>query len=728
MSEQNPIYNSIQYLKSVGPKRAEAFRKVGINRIKDILYFFPSSYLDRSSILSSAQVYKYVIQGFEGEVTLLGKVFETEEIHYGKKRIFKVTFRDESGFFECVWFHGIKFFRDRFKEDDYYALSAKPVITKYGHLQFVHPDFDKLSENEPEEFVNTGKIISFYRLPKSLRNTLIGDFQIRKIINTAVKEYAGFLPETLPGFLLEENKICGIHEAIENIHLPQSHEKLHEAKRRFKYEELFYIESLVAVKHYNYKNKIEGIKFAAKPKPLKLFLDSLPFELTNAQLKVLSEIRKDMESTEPMNRLLQGDVGSGKTIVALIAMIIAASDGYQSVLMAPTEILANQHYKKIKELVSILKLRVGLLIGGMKAKEKRELLYDLEAGEIDIVVGTHALFEDPVIFKNLGFVVIDEQHRFGVIQKSRLIQKGKAPDTLVMTATPIPRALTLTVYGDLDVSVIDEMPKNRKPIKTALRKEKSLFDIYKFISDMHEKEGYQTYIVYPLVEESEKIELKAAETYYKSLKKEYFSHLNLGLIHGKMHWRDKDKIMLDFARKKIDVLISTTVIEVGIDVPDANIILINDAERFGLSQLHQLRGRVGRSDKQAYCILVTGIEKPINTDKINFDFKYLSRQQIEKNKTVIRLSAMVNFTDGFKLSEIDLKLRGPGDIFGTKQSGFPELKYADIIEDKDLLIKAKEDAFAIISSDHSLREKEHQIIKETIKTSYADKISYTRIA
>ncbi|NOX17571.1 MAG: ATP-dependent DNA helicase RecG, partial [Chlorobi bacterium] len=691
MSEQNPLYNSIQYLKSVGPKRAEAFRKVGIARIKDVLYFFPSSYLDRSSILSSAQVYKYVIQGFEGEVTLLGKVFETEEIHYGKKSIFKVTFRDESGFFECVWFHGIKFFRDRFKEDDFYALSAKPTITKYGHLQFVHPDFDKLSENEPEEFVNTGKIISFYRLPKTLRNTLIGDFQIRKIINAAVTEYAGYLTETLPELLLKENRLCNIREAITNIHFPENPDKLKAAKERFKYEELFYIESLVALKHYNYKNKISGIKFNVNAKPLKKFLDSLPFELTDAQLKVLSEIRKDMESPEPMNRLLQGDVGSGKTIVALIAMIIAATDGYQAVLMAPTEILANQHYKKVAELVKILKLRVGLLIGGMKAKEKRELLYDLAAGEIDLVIGTHALFEDPVVFKNLGFIVIDEQHRFGVIQKSRLIQKGIAPDTLVMTATPIPRALTLTVYGDLDVSVIDEMPKNRKPIKTALRKEKSLSDIYNFISDMNRDEGYQAYIVYPLVEESEKIELKAAETYYKSLKEEYFSHLNVGLIHGRMRWQEKDQIMIDFAQKKIDVLISTTVIEVGVDVPDANIILINDAERFGLSQLHQLRGRVGRSDKQAYCILVTGIEKPINVEKISYDFKYLSRRQIEKNKTVIRLSAMVNFSDGFKLSEIDLKLRGPGDIFGTKQSGFPELKYADIIEDKNLLIKAKED-------------------------------------
>ena len=447
-----------------------------------------------------------------------------------------------------------------------------------------------------------------------------------------------------------------------------------------------------------------------------------------------------MESPFPMNRLLQGDVGSGKTIVALIAMLIAVDNGFQASLMAPTEILADQHAKNLVKLLEPLKtptnnpedkslIKVSLLLGGHSRSAKEKLRLSNELNEADIIIGTHALFEEDVKFRNLGLVIVDEQHRFGVAQRARLQSKAETPDVIVMSATPIPRTLSMTVYGDLDISTINEMPKNRKQIKTILRDESRLPAIYKFILDKN-KEGYQSFIVYPLVEESDKLELKAAETYFNELKEKHLNKLNIGLIHGKMPWRKKEESMQLFLRKTFDVLIATTVIEVGIDIPDANIILINDAHRFGLSQLHQLRGRIGRGMKQAYCILVTKKEF-ISEGKLalnDFDLNYMSSSQIEKYKTTLRLQSMVKYKDGFKIADIDLKLRGPGDIFSTKQSGFPELKYADIINDGDLLVEAKLSAFKLIEDDPGLRNKRNEIIKQNLIKKYSDNLSYARIA
>ncbi|MFO7526883.1 MAG: ATP-dependent DNA helicase RecG, partial [Ignavibacteriaceae bacterium] len=464
------------------------------------------------------------------------------------------------------------------------------------------------------------------------------------------------------------------------------------------------------------------------------FLKTLPFELTKAQLKVLSEIKNDMMSEKPMNRLLQGDVGSGKTIVSLIAMLIAVDNGYQAAIMAPTEILADQHAKNISAMMNKLyeinkerKIKISLLLGGQKKSVRDKNLESIEFQEADIIVGTHALFEAKVRFNNLGLVVIDEQHRFGVRQRAQLQSKGKTPDVLVMSATPIPRTLSMTIYGDLDLSVIDEMPKNRMPVKTVLRGENKLPEIYKFIIDKR-KEGYQSFLVYPLVEESEKLELKAATTLFEELSNSHLRELKLGLIHGRMSWQEKEEVMVRFLNKDFDALISTTVIEVGIDIPDANIILINDAQRFGLSQLHQLRGRVGRSEKQAYCILVAKDSLVSKTNQRELDLEYLPPAQIEKHKSTVRLQTMVKHKDGFKIAEMDLKLRGPGDIFGTIQSGFPELKYADIINDTQIIIDAKKKAFAIIEKDPRFILPENQIIKQNLLTHYSESLKYAAIA
>ena len=721
------LSTSVQYLKSVGPKRAESFSKIGINTVKDLLFYFPTRYLDRSTILNTVKVVQHVVNGYEGEVTIVGEVVDFEIHRYHRKQIFKVRFKDASGFFECVWFQGAKYFQDVFHNGDYFAISAKPVLTKYGHLQFVHPDFDRFAEKESKEFFHTGKIIPFYRVPKELKETNLGDLSLRRIVHQAVENFAKDLSESLPDYIVKEKNLLNIIDTVKSMHFPQDFPTLESAQHRMKFEELFYFETMVALRKQLVKVKTKDHVIKTKSDLIKQFLKSLPFELTSAQLKVLSEIRKDLESDKPMNRLLQGDVGSGKTIVALISMLIVTSNGYQAVLMAPTEILADQHFKNISELIKPFGIKVGLLIGGQKKSDRENILLDIASGSIQIIIGTHALIEENVYFNKLGLVVIDEQHRFGVVQRSTLVQKGLNTDILIMTATPIPRTLTLSVYGDLDLSVIDQMPSNRKPVKTYLRSENRLPDIYQFIIEKAAA-GYQAFLVYPLVEESEKVELKAAETYFKALRTEHLKDLRLCLIHGRMSWQEKEKIMFEFASKKYDVLVSTTVIEVGIDIPNANIIVINDSFRFGLSQLHQLRGRVGRSPKQAYCILVTKDEHAVKSNQLNIKFDYLSPAQLEKHKTMIRLNSMVKFSSGFDLSEIDLKLRGPGNIFGTQQSGLPQLKYADLIEDTKILSDARDAAFAIIENDGQLLLEKNSLIKKALQENFHSSIQLSRIA
>jgi ATP-dependent DNA helicase RecG len=732
-SKENILESSVQYIKSVGPKRAESFSKIGINTIRDLIFYFPSRHLDRTTVLTASKAYGYAINGYDGEATIIAKVVDKEKRNFGRKEILKVQFRDSSGFIECVWFQGAKYFHSVFNEGDYFAISGKPEI-KYNKLQFVHPDFDKITEEETQSFLNTGKIIPFYRIPKELKQKNIGDLSLRRIINYAVEDYADKIEETLPQEIIDQHKLIDIINAVQNYHYPQSKQLFEQAKRRFKFEEMFYIELLVAIRKNNYQTKLIGNKMEIKTNLVSDFIKTLPFELTHSQLNVLSEIKKDMLAVKPMNRLLQGDVGSGKTIVALIAMLIAIDNGYQAALMAPTEILADQHAKNISVMMSKLssvhkgkEIKISLLLGGQKKSVRDKKLSDIELKDADIIVGTHAIFEEKVKFNNLGLIVIDEQHRFGVKQRQLLQSKGKTPDVLVMSATPIPRTLSMTVYADLDFSVIDEMPKNRIPIKTVLRGEKKLPEIYNFIIDKS-KEGYQTFLVYPLVEDSEKLDLKAAITFYEDLKENHLKNLKLGLIHGRMSWQEKEEVMLMFKDKMFDVLVSTTVIEVGIDIPDANIILINDAHRFGLSQLHQLRGRVGRGNMQAYCILITRDEIAAKQNANELELDYLSSVQLEKYKSSVRLQSMVKYLDGFKIAEIDLKLRGPGDIFGTKQSGFPDLKYTNILEDSELILEAKQTAFELIKNDPNLKNNFSGIIRENLIKHYSQNLSYAKIA
>jgi ATP-dependent DNA helicase RecG len=726
------LKKSVQFLKSIGPKRAESFSKMGIVTVRDLLFYFPSKHLDRTTILTAIKAYAHLINGYEGELTIIGKVYEVERIRFRQKQILKVQFRDNSGFFECVWFQGINYFADLFHEGEIFALSGKPVLSKYGNLQYTHPDFDRITEEESNNLINTGKIIPFYRIPKELRQKNIGDFSLRKIISSAVENYSAYLEETLPQEIIQNQKLLSLPEAVKNYHFPASPELLHAAIQRLKFEEIFYLEILVALRKHNYKTSQQGNSMKIISHLVSDFLRTIPFQLTKSQLKVLTEIKKDMESPSPMNRLLQGDVGSGKTIVALIAMLIAVDNGYQAVLMAPTEILADQHAKNISRMMNKLSkvsgervVKVSLFIGGQKKTERMSNLSGIELQEADIIIGTHALFEHDVKFKKLGLVIVDEQHRFGVEQRAKLLNKGIAPDVIVMSATPIPRTLSMTLYGDLDVSTISEMPLDRKSIKTFLRGESKLPDIYNFIIEKV-KEGYQSFIVYPLVEESEKLELKSAMKYYNDLSKTFLKDIRIGLIHGRMSWHEKEEVMALFLARQFDVLISTTVIEVGIDIPDANIMLINDAHRFGLSQLHQLRGRIGRGTKQAYCILVIKDEY-LAKNKIQ-DPDYLSPVQLERHKTMVRLQTMVQHNDGFKISEIDLKLRGPGDVFGTAQSGFPELKHINIVLDSEIIMNAKKIAFAIIKEDPHFADNKNLILKKNLLQHYSASLKYAKIA
>ncbi len=729
----NPIFSSIQFLPKVGPKRAEAFAKSGLRTIRDLLFLFPSKHLDRTKIVSSSQAHQYVAEGYDGEITIIGTVYDTSVKEFRGKGILNVVLNDSGGFFECVWFQGIKYFKDRFKAGDVYAVSAKPSISKFGRLQFIHPDFDALSSEESTSFYSTGKIIPFYKIPAELKLKNVGDLSLRKMIGFAIDKYLNYIEETVPSYLLDKYKLPSIKDTIRGMHFPESASDLERYWSRLKYEELLYLEMLVALRKEKNNCLIKTRSLSVKSSLVADFLKILPFELTQAQLRVLKEIRHDLALEKPMNRLLQGDVGSGKTIVALIAMLIAIDNGFQTVLMAPTEILADQHAKNISNQLAKLaaqfpghQLKLTLRLGGRSKAVKEKEREKSELREANIIIGTHALFEEKVEFDNIGLVVIDEQHRFGVAQRGRLLAKGANPDVLIMSATPIPRTLTMTAYGDLDSSVIDEMPKNRLPIKTYMRGESALPKIYDFVRNKV-KEGYQTFIVYPLVEESEKVELKAAETYYNDLSTGYLQDLRVGLIHGKMKWQQKEEIMFLFAAKKYDVLISTTVIEVGIDIPDANIIIINDAHRFGLAQLHQLRGRVGRGKEQAHCILVTRDDLAASVNRFTKNTGYMASSQLEKFKTGVRLSTMVNFTDGFKVAEVDLKLRGPGDIFGIKQSGYPELIYADITADEEIISKARQDAFEIIETDKQLRKPEHLPLRKNLLQYYSEVLKFSSI-
>ncbi|MCB9066558.1 MAG: ATP-dependent DNA helicase RecG [Calditrichae bacterium] len=693
---QNPLKMSAEFLKGVGPVRAEALRTVGIHTFEDVLEVVPRRYLDRSDVRKISEINE------DETVTVIGDVSFKQLIERGKKRL-TVRIYDGTGILEAVWFNQPRLFSKMFHEGQTVAFSGK--VGRYKYWQIIHPDFDVISDQK--EPLNTGQLIPLYPSTADLKKAWISNYVFRKILFLAFKKYGHQIPETLPQSLIRQYLLFSRSDAFRQMHFPDSHEALHQVERRFKYEELFYLQLLMALRKHFYQSPAIGLKIPVNDTAFASLKNLLPFQLTGAQERVLGEIRNDVQSGLPMNRLVQGDVGSGKTAVAMLAMQMVISAGYQAAIMAPTEILAQQHFANISNLLKNSGIRVNLLIGSLSEKEKKAVHRRIAEGKVDLIVGTHALIQEKVIFENLGMVVIDEQHRFGVMQRGDLIEKGKTPHVLVMTATPIPRTLALTIYGDLDVSVIDELPPGRHPVKTFHREEDRLPLIWDFLRQ-HIEKGEQAYIVYPLVEESEKLDLKAATETYQHLQADVFPEVKMALIHGRQKAPEKEKIMNDFKNGRTQILVSTTVIEVGVDVPNATIMVIEHADRFGLSQLHQLRGRVGRGKNESFCILVTA--------------KDISDIAGE------RMGVMSQTNDGFVIAEEDLRLRGSGEFFGTRQSGMPDLKFANLLTDQKIIEIARKDAFAIVQRDPHLRLPENEIIRERFKDKFVDKFQMPNIA
>ena len=664
------LAKDVKYIKGVGPNRVKLLNKLKIYTLKDLITYYPRDYEDRSKPKNICDC----VDGEEAtiEAVACGKVVETR---LPRKTMQKLLIRDETGTAIITWFNQT-YLKSKFEIGKKYRFYGK-INLKYGKIELTSPVFDEIDKKN-----NTGRIIPIYPLTYQLTQTTL-----RKIMENGIKEVAGNLKESLPNEILKEYNLQDINKAIVDIHFPKKLEDFETARYRLVFEELFSTQlALLALKNKTYNEEI-GIEFD-KNVHISDVIMKFPFNLTNAQRRVLEEIEKDMESRKPMNRLLQGDVGSGKTAVAMCAAYKAVKSGYQVAVMAPTAILATQHLENFKGMLDDLDIKSELLISGISKKKKEELLERLRNGEIDILIGTHALIEENVEFKKLGLVVTDEQHRFGVKQRTKIAKKGKNPDVLVMSATPIPRTLALILYGDLDISIIDELPPNRKKIETFAVSKKLEQRVDAFIKKQIEQ-GRQAYIVCPLVEENEEMDLKSVEELYEKYQKEIFPEYRVTYIHGKMKPKEKDQIMLDFKNHKIDILISTTVIEVGVDVPNSNIMVIEDAQRFGLAALHQLRGRVGRGEYQSYCIL-----------------KYEGKGENVRK----RMEIMCKTNDGFVISEKDLELRGSGDFFGTMQHGLPEFKIANLFEDMDILKKAQRAAQNILLEDPKLENHKELLV------------------
>lgn len=716
------LETDIRYLKGIGEKRSQAFRDVGVEKLIDLLYYAPIKYIDRSTVVSVSKLRKNWSEFSykSGAVTFIGRVVDKRIlVSSAGREILEIVIDDSTGKLSCMWFNKIEYFKRQFDIGDLVAVFGRPTVFK-GKINLVHPEFDFLTEADSVN-IHTGRIVPVYPSTSKLKSLGLNTLKLRELISELINNYIDYVEETLPEKILSKYNLVSLKFAIKSIHFPETHNELQLALKRMKFEELFFLQLLLARKHYELKHFEKGIAFKKLGELVHGFSKILPFKLTEAQRRVIREIWNDMKSDKPMNRLLQGDVGSGKTIVALIAMLIAVDNGYQSAFMAPTEILAEQHYATFLNLLDSLPVKVRLLTGSLKPKEKREILNEIENGEAQIIIGTHALIQERVNFKNLGLVVIDEQHRFGVMQRASLIEKGYNPDVLIMTATPIPRTLAFTLYGDLDVSVIDEMPKKRK-VKTEILPDTEREKVYEFIR-AKVKEGHQAYIVYPLIEESEKLDLESAIENYIRLKNEIFPEFNVSLIHGKMPGTERQEIMLAFREKKIQILVATTVIEVGIDIPNATIMVIENAERFGLAQLHQLRGRIGRSEKQSYCFLVvkSSLINKANDTLFNYEVN-------DEVKAIERVKIIASTMDGFKIAEKDLELRGPGEFFGTKQSGFIKFKFADISKDEELLELARSEAFEIIREDPNLLKPEHSKLRKEFLKRYSESVNLAKVS
>jgi ATP-dependent DNA helicase RecG len=696
------LFSDIQYLKGIGPAKARVLKNIGMNNVLDLFFHIPRKYLDRSQITEVSQLVEGTVATVVGEVASSG-------IKGRKKRRFIVYIQDKTGNLELVWFNAYKYLENFFVPGDILAVTGRVGI--YDGFQMSHPDFEIIS-GANDEPIHTRRIIPIYPETADLKRIGLHSRGLRKIIKPALDHLEQMRCETLPEPLRQEFGLLGLTTAIAQAHFPDSAEAAEEGLRRLAFEELFYLELLLAARQLKRSTQEPGISF---PRPKKLgrqLLDNLAklhgsgFELTAAQIKVLGEIYDDMAKPHPMNRLLQGDVGSGKTIVALLTMLGAVEAGYQAALMAPTEVLADQHGYALSKMLKGVDVDVTVFTGSISARQREITVKKIASGEANIVIGTHTLIQEKLKFGKLGLAVIDEQHRFGVAQRATLSAKGIFPDILIMTATPIPRTLAMTLYGDLDVSIIDEMPPGRGIIKTAFVPMEKRDKMFEFIHS-EVKAGRQAYIVYPLVEESDKIDLKAAKESYEKFSKEIFPDLRLGLLHGQMKGDQKNQVMDDFRNRRIDIIVGTTVIEVGLDVANASMMIIEHAERFGLSQLHQLRGRIGRGQHKSYCFLLSDTNLSEEAEK--------------------RLQIICASQDGFRIAEADLQIRGPGEMMGTRQHGLPELKVAKLT-DSQILGLARKSAFAIISNDGQLLKPENKLLHDVLVKKFSKKIKYSKTA
>jgi ATP-dependent DNA helicase RecG len=696
------LNNPIEFLKGVGPARGELLKKeLNIFTFEDLLGYFPFRYVDRSKFFKISE-----ISSENAYIQLKGRIKEVSIIGQGRAKRFVAIFGDETGNIELVWFQGIKWIQDKIKPGYEYIVFGKPTIFN-GKYNFAHPETELAGD------MDTGlnaTLQPVYYSGEKLKNRGLDSRGISRLTKTLLLLLEGKIPETLPDYLLERLHFLPRKDTMMNIHHPENQQLLDKAIARLKFEEFFYIQLLLlkqkfltTVKSTGHIFKIVGENFN------EFYKNHLPFELTNAQKRVIREIRYDIGNGKQMNRLLQGDVGSGKTLVALMCMLIAIDNGFQTALMAPTEILARQHFNTINGFLKEMDISVQILTGSTKTSERKKIHSALMDGSLNILVGTHALIEDKVQFKNLGFVVIDEQHRFGVEQRAKLWKKNTTPPhVLVMTATPIPRTLAMTVYGDLEVSVIDELPPGRKPIQTFHFYDSKRAELFGF---MRKKiaEGRQIYVVYPLINESETLDLKDLQDGYDSITRAFpLPDYAVSIVHGQMKPEEKDFEMQRFVKGETQIMVATTVIEVGVDVPNASVMVIENAERFGLSQLHQLRGRVGRGAEQSYCILMTSF-------KLTSD----GRKRIE---------TMVNTNDGFQISEVDLKLRGPGDLQGTQQSGVLDMKIADIVRDEKILKYARNLAIEIIKDDPQLEKPKNALLAGRLAQLQKHRYDWSRIS
>ncbi len=684
---------SIQYIKGVGPVKKKLFQNLGIENVEDLLYFFPRRYEERTHLtpLSDLKVGEY--QTVTGKVAVRG----SRRSWFTKKHVYETVIDDGKGKLFCVWFNQ-PYLDQYLKVGKQVVLYGKVEIYK-DRLQMVAPEYEMIDDDQSQDQnLNIGRIVPIYPLTKGVTQRYL-----RKVIRSCLNRYRDYSVDILPVRLRNKYRLSNIKNSLENMHFPKDYSQQESAHRRISFEEFFLFQISVILRRMSIVTK-EGIQHKVEPDLIKQFSQSFPFPLTQSQIKVIQEIATDMQKPSPMLRLLQGDVGSGKTLVALFGCIVAYQNGRQSALMAPTEILARQHYISIQEMIAagpFSSMRIALLMGSLLPREKEKIFAELTSGSADLVIGTHALISETVNFANLSYVVIDEQHKFGVKQRALLSTKGPNPDVLVMTATPIPRTLSMTLYGDMDISSIQELPPGRGKVETRFYPNDQAEPVYQIVRDKV-KQGGKAYIIYPMVEESEKLDLKAAEGMYRHFTKQEFKDFSLGLVHGQMNRKEAEIIMEKFKNGEIKILVATTVLELGIDIPDANVMVVEHAERFGLAQLHQLRGRIGRGDEDAVCLL-------------------LGDPATEEAKA--RLEAIVSLNDGFRIAEQDLLIRGPGHYFGRYQHGFSELKFANPMTQLDILKLAREEAKELTQKDPHLHEPQNCMIKEVIQKRYPHYLS-----